>query len=95
MTNECGYGLDFSVGDIASISFDIGDDTTELNLEVGNALIMSDVFPTYSGPYEVTPSPEIQVLSTRNRVLVDRITIAPIPQNYGLVTYNGSSITVS
>ena len=95
MTNDCACGLEFKVEDIASIDFTLDDDNTALEMWVDDVLIESDVFPTYDGPYEVTPSPETQVLSTRNRVLLDRITVAPIPQNYGLVTYNGSTLTIS
>ena len=49
----------------------------------------------YDGPYRVTPSDETQVLETRNKLLDGDITINPIPNNYGLITYNGSVITVS
>lgn len=49
----------------------------------------------YHGTYEVTPSEQTQTLQTTNRVLTDNIVINPIPNNYGLITYNGSIITVS
>ena len=49
----------------------------------------------YHGAYEVTPSTSTQTLQTTNRVLTDNIVINPIPNNYGLITYNGSFITVS
>lgn len=49
----------------------------------------------YHGVYEVTPSASVQTLQTTNRVLTDNIVINPIPNNYGLITYNGSFITVS
>jgi hypothetical protein len=51
--------------------------------------------PSYSGSYEVTPSDTEQVLETENLYMTDNITINPIPNNYGLITYNGSTITVS
>lgn len=51
--------------------------------------------PEYEGPYEVTPSGETQTLATAARVLVENIIINPIPSNYGLITWNGSVITVS
>lgn len=51
--------------------------------------------PSYEGPIEVTPSGEGQTLDTANLYMTDNITINPIPNNYGLITYNGSSITVS
>ena len=49
----------------------------------------------YDGPYEFTPSQETQTVSTADKLLLENIVINPIPQNYGLVTYNGAIITVS
>jgi hypothetical protein len=50
---------------------------------------------TYEGPYEFTPTQETQTVPTADKVLLDNIIIHPIPQNYGLITYNGRTITVS
>lgn len=50
---------------------------------------------TYTGDYEVTPSDETQTLETEGKRLTRPITVNPIPQNYGLITWNGSVITVS
>lgn len=49
----------------------------------------------YSGEYTVTPSEQAQTLETGGHVLLSNITIEPIPSNYGLITWNGSVITVS
>lgn len=49
----------------------------------------------YMGAYIVTPSAEEQTLQTNGLRMTDDITIAPIPQNYGLITWDGSTITVS
>lgn len=51
--------------------------------------------PTYGGPYEVTPTRESQTLATEGLRTTQDIIIAPIPSNYGLITYNGFEITVS
>lgn len=51
--------------------------------------------PAYSGEYSFTPSDNEQVAEVKEKWLTDNITIAPIPSNYGLITYNGTSITVS
>ena len=51
--------------------------------------------PWYSGPTNVTPSGSQQVLATAGTRLADDITVEPIPSNYGLITWNGSVITVS
>lgn len=51
--------------------------------------------PSYSGSYEVTPSSETQTLDTDSFYMNGNITINPIPNNYGLITWNGSTLTVS
>ena len=51
--------------------------------------------PTYEGSYEVTPSCETQTLSVDHLWMIHDITIDPIPSNYGLITWNGSALTVS
>lgn len=51
--------------------------------------------PTYGGTYEVEPSTETQILNTKELYLAENITINPIPNNYGLITWNGTTITVS
>lgn len=53
------------------------------------------VFPEYTGEYEFTPSLQTQIAPTIQKVLLRNIKINPIPNNYGLITYNGSTITVS
>ena len=51
--------------------------------------------PVYSGQTEVIPSEDTQVLQTANRTVLQNIVINPIPSNYGLITWNGSTLTVS
>lgn len=64
--------------------------------EPSNVVKVSDyVYPLYTGSIEVTPSAERQILPTINRTVTDNIVINPIPSNYGLITWNGSTLTVS
>ena len=49
----------------------------------------------YEGEYTVTPSAETQTLDTANKLLARNVTINPIPSNYGLITWNGATLTVS
>lgn len=49
----------------------------------------------YEGDYIVTPGAEAIVLETKNKRMTDHITVNPIPSNYGLITWNGSTLTVS
>lgn len=49
----------------------------------------------YTGDYSITPSAEAQTLRTNGLRMTDNITIEPIPSNYGLITWNGITLTVS
>lgn len=51
--------------------------------------------PDYEGPYSVTPSGSEQVLQTGGLAMLHDVVIAPIPSNYGLITWNGSHLMVS
>ena len=50
---------------------------------------------TYEGPYEVTPTLQTQTLATEELVMAHNVVINPIPSNYGLITWDGSTLTVS
>jgi len=52
-------------------------------------------YPDYAGEYEFTPSSTPQTISTRDMVVHGDIVIDPIPNNYGLITWDGTTITVS
>ncbi len=49
----------------------------------------------YEGDYTIVPSTEEQVLRTQNLYMTENLKIAPIPQNYGLITWDGATLTVS
>ena len=49
----------------------------------------------YPGPYEVTPTQYTQTLATSGLMMEQDVTINPIPNNYGLITWNGAVLTVS
>lgn len=63
-----------------------------LDMTVG---VYAQIGEHYHGAYEVTPSSEAQVLDTDTLILDGNITINPIPSNYGLISWDGSTITVS
>ena len=54
-----------------------------------------NIYPVYTGATEVTPTQYTQILTTSGQRLNNDITINPIPENYGLFTWNGAFITVS
>lgn len=49
----------------------------------------------YTGDYEVIPTTEDQILQTNNLRMTGNLTVKAIPNNYGLITWNGSTLTVS
>lgn len=55
----------------------------------------TSVVPQYEGEYAITPENETIILQTAQKQLSQNITINPIPQNYGLITWNGAVLTVS
>ena len=77
-----------------SITVEINPQTLEVALGTPVAKEYVDV-ETYTGSYEVTPSAETQTLNVEGMRMAHPLTVNPIPSNYGLVTWNGSVITVS
>lgn len=49
----------------------------------------------YHGDYEATPSAEAQTFHTKSKMMEHDFIVNPIPSNYGLITWNGSTLTVS
>ena len=68
-----------------------GVDTLKGTLSVPEVIAM----PYYEGTYEVTPSQETQVLHTEFRSMRQDVVVNPIPEYYGLVTWNGSYLRIS
>lgn len=52
-------------------------------------------FPSYTGDYTFIPTQEQQIIEIKDKRATDNIIIEPIPNNYGLITWNGSYLTVS
>lgn len=49
----------------------------------------------FQGEYEYTPTQNEQVIEIEGLRATQNITVNPIPSNYGLITWNGSTLTVS
>ena len=64
----------------------------QISLEVNRG---GQYFPEYEGPLLITPGAQAQTIPTQYRVLMRNIVVGPVPSNYGLITYNGRTITVS
>ena len=63
--------------------------------QTGQLTVPQRIGTTYTGEYEFTPNEETQVIPTQNKIMTQDVIINPIPSNYGLVTWNGSYLTVS
>lgn len=57
--------------------------------------IVIDTTTVYDGPTEFTPSGSTQTIEIADKKALENIVINPIPSNYGLITWNGSELTVS
>ncbi len=51
--------------------------------------------PIYKGSYVFTPTQDNQSIPISGLMATKDITINPIPHNYGLITWDGSVLTVS
>lgn len=49
----------------------------------------------FDGSYTYTPTQETQTIPISGKTARSNITINPIPSNYGLITWNGSVLTVT
>lgn len=79
--------------DTVNFSMDVA---TQDNVEmaIGATYVMGTGTP-YTGRYVFTPTTETQTVEINGKTATRNITINPIPNNYGLITWNGSTLTVS
>lgn len=64
-------------------------------IEIKNEYNIGGQKEKYPGPYTVTPSSSQQIFNTNDKECTQNFVVEPIPSNYGLVTYNGFSLTIS
>ncbi len=81
---------------VAPISISVKASVSTANVTTGTPIAKEylNVEP-YTGDYTFTPSDSTQTIETTGKRLTDDIVINPIPSNYGLITWNGSTLTVS
>lgn len=77
-----------AVGRLGGTISGVGDLSGTLNVYSGNAS------PPFTGDYEYTPTEETQVIEIADKRATENITINPIPNNYGRIAWNGSTLTV-
>ena len=81
-------------GDIDFTAKSIEGEIVTEEIAVGGDVAMP-VSSYFTGEYTITPSNEMQTISIGGKTAKQNITINPIPSNYGLITWNGSTLTVS
>lgn len=77
---------------IPSMAVDAGGRSV-MTVSTGSPAVLE--YPPYTGAVTVTPGETAVVLRTANTTLTGDITVEPIPDNYGLITWNGAVLTVS
>ena len=80
------------VEESAGATLHVSEDST--SLKIGGQFYAIDA-PYYRGDYEITPTQSTQILEMEGMRAAHNVVVNPIPSNYGLITYNGSVITVS
>ena len=69
---------------------------TNVPIQVGvETPIVASIVPEYDGDYDITPTSTAQVFETNGKKITHDFIVEPIPSNYGLITWDGSTITVS
>lgn len=67
---------------------------TDVSLGMDTA-IRASIVPRYEGPYTITPAAQSQTFEAAGKMMTEDITVGAIPNNYGLITWDGSVLTVS
>ena len=91
MNNCCQASL--HVEETASASLHAEESAT-IALGVGGSMYAVGP-PYYEGSYDIVPSSEAQTIHIDGMRAAHDLIIEPIPSNYGLITWDGSTITVS
>lgn len=62
---------------------------------IKGGLSIAGSIPAYAGALLITPGAEEQTIECSGLLMPENIIVNPIPQNYGLITWNGTTLTVS
>lgn len=90
------YNILLDVDSAQEYNLDIEqDESLNYILDSGVAIVNYIEGEIYEGPYSVMPSLDPQILKTNGYILTKDITVGAIPSNYGLITWNGMTLTVS
>ena len=85
--------LDLELAEDA-LALDVADSALEWGEDEYVRVVNADA-DEYDGPYEATPTAAAQTFATTGKLMVREFTVNPIPSNWGLITWNGATLTVS
>lgn len=78
---------------VSNVSYDMEVDVNQpIEMGIDFEVVMSTPF---EGEYEYTPSEQTQTIEISGKKAMENIVINPIPSNYGLITWDGNTLTVS
>jgi len=81
---------------VAENSVEMGVTTDALSFGVESPIVVQAVtIPVYEGAYELTPTAETQTIPVHGFRFEQDLIIDPIPSNYGLISWDGVTLTVS
>lgn len=80
--------------DTANISLEVAADAQQIPLEVGMAITPVSGEP-YDGLYTITPAGVRQTIPAAGLYAREDFIVEAIPNNYGLITWDGSVLTVA
>ena len=93
MSNTMGLALSVE-SNSQGIDLDIVSDSLNVPIGCEYDIVAGDA-ERYTGEYEFVPTNEAQIININHKLATANIVIDPIPSNYGLITWNGSTLTVS
>lgn len=80
----------------SAVEFQMDAQANAVSLAVGVGLAINvSTFPDYDGGYVFTPTENTQTVVIEDMVARQNIVINPIPSNWGKITWNGNTLTVS
>lgn len=73
-------------------AFDLAvDGVQSLDMALDSPIIIREFAgESFDGPYTATPGEDPVVIDVRGKRMMENFVIAPIPTNYGLITWSGS-----
>lgn len=81
---------------VVTDTIEMGVTTDALSFGVESPIVVQAVtIPVYEGAYELTPTAEAQTIPVHGFRFEEDLIIDPIPSNYGLITWDGVTLTVS